>query len=488
MSSTALKTTTKATKLTLKYPFVIKNLYNSGKPYQRGAGPRTLDSVTSYLPVLKNGNSFVKNTNSSFIKNGHYENTLTNIIVCLSQRDFPLALHQRLLISLVSRGIDLNRIHWVITQAEEIGLYPGIDHLLGPLNENNYTHWISKFTRELNTYLKYFKYDKLSNTDTNIFQTHETEKELLHSLLKDYNVSENNVHFFSTKLPWTISSILRSIEFNPFESSNTYVIGQTNTGKTNLVRGLLKAFDSLSNEEIGDDMAKHLISKPTPFSSKYDVHQYKSITVIDTPGYVRHGGSIWRHLNKRGAFFLHIPDSRNLPDQTIKLTPMIQGNKTNLSDKRTCFSIGGLAFVKPVISLPKSAKINPIDHKLNVQIFRNMPGKVNRLTRKEVDDRMNLPEENRIMDIFKWKKYILEGDEIEVIIDNVGSFKAISTIDIPDRRTFWELNLPQYVRGLAKITKDGETRFESLELIDGSLNSCILSKTMINDQPVHNIL
>lgn len=482
MSRISWKTTKEASKLALKYPFVIKNLYNAGKPYQPGAGPRTLDSIISYLPMLES-NKIVNLGifNKQSIDSIRYENTIINIIVCLSQRDFPIGIHQRLLISLLHHGVDLNRVHWVITGADGIGHHMiSADTCYGVVDQNNYNLWKKKYVDELNSYLDYFKHNKITEIpDSNsLFQNEVTNRKTLVETLQAYSAEPKNVHLFSSKLPWSTQHLIDSLKYDPFESSKTYVIGQTNTSKTALVRSLLQSFTKNLHEETGmqEYQIKNLKSKPTPFSSKFNVYSYKSIKIIDTPGYLRHGGSIWRHLNKFGAHFLHIPETSFLPDRLISLVPKIFGNSTNVSTQNTCFCIGGLVFVKPVVLSSKSEVLNPIEHSLQIKVSRNMPGKVETLTRKQMDDRMTKSEANKILDILRWNRYLLSGKEIEVILDNVGSFKAISSSSIPDSTVYWEVDLPYHVRGLSKITENIGTKFNKLEPITVKLSKVLAKK------------
>lgn len=464
-----------ASKLTLKYPFVIKNLYRAGRSYQPGAGPRTLDNVISYLPYFKKRS--VRSIDKSYFDNiVPHDNTNTNVIVCLSQRDFPISLHQRLLISLLYHGIDLNRVHWVITDADELGNYLAFPDF-GKLVPSNFNLWQKYFTDSLNSYLDYFKQNKIIKKQHQIIfgEGSIDEYQNILDLAKTYSPKKENVHFFSSKLQWTVQSLIDSINYDPFEPSYTYVLGQTNTGKTSLVRSILTKFNNDFQEDTTLDVLKNknLQSMPTPFSSKFNVYKFMSINIIDTPGYVRHGGSIWRHLNKFGAHFLHIPEKNILPTRSIKLTPKIFGNNTKVSKEETCFCVGGLVFLKPVILAPHSRETVPTDHQLSVTVMRNMPGKVEALTAQEVNERMRIPQKNRIINVFKWKKYIASGTEIDVIIDNVGSFKASCSVDIPDAKIYWEIELPSYVRGLLRHTENDEAKFAKLELFTEKLSQVL---------------
>lgn len=462
-------------KLTQKYPFVIKNLYKAGKPYQPGAGPRTLDNVISYLPYFKSrpSQNFGKSYFDSVVPR---DNTNTNVIVCLSQRDFPIGLHQRLIISLLYHGIDLSRVHWVITDADELGDYGALPDFgkLSPLNSNL---WRRYFTDALNSYLNNFKQIILKKDDqgTIFGETSMDDHQKSINQFKDYTANIENVHLFSSSMKWTVQLLIDSINYDPFEQSYTYVIGQTNTGKTALVRSMLTKFNEDFQEtmEYTDLKNQYLQSNPKPFSSKFNVYTFKSINIIDTPGYVRHGGSIWRHLNKFGAHFLHIPEKRLLPTKSIDLTPKVFGSNIKVSKENTCFCVGGLIFVKPVILVSNPKDIIPKRHQLSFTILRNMPGKIEPLTAQEVDQRMRIPQKNRIMNVFKWKRYFTSGNDLELVIDNVGSFKAICSVDIPATKIYWEIELPSYVRGILKHNKNGETELLGLQLLTEKLSKAL---------------
>lgn len=475
-----------------KLPPNLRLLLKSSKFTHLGAGPRTLDSVISYLPTFKQKRRkigrphFFKDSNLP-IKSS---NINVNIIVCLSQRDFPVNIHQRLLVLLSMRGIDLNKIHWVITNADQLGSYPMFLETPKSLTESNIQLWTQKFRDELNTYLKYFIYQKLNKKsnceeESSYFQTSiREENSSTHDLannLKNYSVPLENVHLYSTELPWTLPPILESLDCNPFQSTNTYIIGQTNSGKSSLTRDIIRSFN---NDSEGDDNHdslqndyKEIISNPdsiklspTPFSSKFNVYNIPGMKLIDTPGYVRKNGSIWGHLKESALFLLRITSKNKLLEpKLLTIYPKIFKARANSKGMLSRINIGHLVLIKPWLILPKQNDTKIIKNKettheslisMEVKVFLNMPGSAKAITAKEMDNELW---NNSLVSLKQWNRYLLSGKRLELVLDNIGSF-TLETDKIPEMaKIYWEVNIPQNVRFLSKsCDNENNIKFENI--------------------------
>lgn len=483
----------------IKYPSSIRTLLKSGKMIEPGAGPRTLDSVLSYIktasPRKKKDRSPRMQLFERDANHIAYDEAVTNVIICVSQRDFPLNIHQRTLVLLSLKGIDLKNVHWVITDADQLGDYQVFPENHGPLSKTNIKWWEAQFVNELATYLGHFQKEKLkpqlanefSNSD--LFSTSSNKIEDAFERVKTFKVSPKNVHLYSTELPWTLLPLIRSMKYDPFVKSNTYVIGQTNSGKTSLVKNMLQLFSkdlqATSTAEMGMGSFadfRNIKIAPHPFSSKFNVYGVQGIKIIDTPGFVRHNGGIWSHVNKYGAHLLKITKDQELPLKSVNVTPRVFPGTQQAATDFTGVSIGGLVFLKPWVVLPKgydSATDNTEDaFAMNLKISRNMPGRVSKMTVKSIHDHMWNKDHNKILAQLQWKRHILSTDEIEMVLDNIGSFTVYASFlsdKVPSGvRVYWEVSIPERVRALSKVWIDGDTvQLETPETVSSSFSAII---------------
>jgi ABC-type dipeptide/oligopeptide/nickel transport system ATPase component len=474
-----------------KYPRPIRSLLKVvHKDSIPGSGPRTLDSIVSYLPSNTINSLKIQNNNTDkkfdFKNKIIYDNNLSNIensqinniIICISQRDFPINIHQRLLLLLLDKGIDLNHVQWVITD---------MDHIKEPLTLSNLEKFKKNFDIQLNEYLDYFKNEKLikkelfnksfnNNKDANKGDAYfNTNSELLipdiFLRLKDFKVNNSNIHFFSNQLKWTVPLIIESLDFSSLNNSCTYVIGQTNSGKSTLIKEILKFYsNSLQNLNKSNLISnfENIDIKSSPFSSKFNVYTVPGMKIIDTPGFVRYDGGIFSHINKFGSDFLKINKMNDkLSDISITLTPRIF-HSINKYTNKSGFSIGGLVFIKPWIMMPKRAvETEKADSNLeiNLDISRNMFGKIEALTANEINDKMMNKQELKILRNSEWKRYIISGNNIDIILDNIGSFKVF-TPEKKNQKIYWEVSIPSRVRLLSRKWVDENTvKFEKPENI-----------------------
>ncbi|KAG0688895.1 hypothetical protein C6P40_000394 [Pichia californica] len=479
-----------ATKTNDKLPPKLRNLLKVSKFQHTGAGPRTLDSVISYLPNLKTDKTF-NNRNSLFnLKNKEkiisQSNSNINIIICISQRDFPIGIHQRLLILLSMKGINLDNVQWVITHGDFLGFYPLFSKMPKSLTESNINIWRNQFHSELSTYLNYFINNKLKIKDDdykksasyNLFQTEiNNNLESVEEKLKNYKIPLKNVHIFSNSYPWTITSLIESLNYDPYESTNTYILGQTNTGKTTLVKNMLelfkKEFEPLNNETLlqTDSISdpNEINISPTVFSSKFTTYTIPGMKIIDTPGYLRTEGGIYSLIKENLIYTLRIPKTPVLFEpKTLTLTPQTLNKDTPPFEANSRIDIGGLVSIKPWLvsfktpkkDLPESERIpyykEPNDI-INVTIFRNMPGSVEAIVPMKANKMLI---NSNIIKGRYWHRYLLSGKRIELIIDNIGSFTAIVETLPEDVEIYWEIYLPQGIRFISRSwNTDGSVIF-----------------------------
>lgn len=457
-------------------PGYLRTLLKTSKIVHQGYGPRTLDSVISFLPTIKEkrNNEFVRQKLAKMREEGKITSNIStiNVIVCVSQRDFPISIHQRLLVLLTMKGVDLNKVHWVITASEQLGSYPLFPKVHEQLDESNIENWKYQFHAELKTYLSYFIFSKLKKNE-NIDDTpeiadffdskYEDLKESFQNKLEKYNVSINNVHLFSSKLPWTINSIVNSLDYDPFHSTQTYVIGQPNSGKSTLVRNMLIKFKEDLNEtevteteNISDPNRVEIA--PNPFSSKFRVYNVPGMKIIDTPAYVRTEGGIYSHVNKYGCHLLRIQDEVSRP-KTLQITPRILHKHKPKSDKQTSINIGGIIFIKPWLVLPRTDDARVIKDAdsigVEVNLLRNLPGRAESISGAEVNSLMWDVTKSKVLTERQWSTYVLTGERIELVLDNIGSFTAaIGKLPVPLTKVYWEIYLPKRVRLLSRDCDD----------------------------------
>ena len=476
-----------------KLPKHLRTLLNASKFTYSGAGPRTLDSVLSYIPTLKSRNKGNDNIRSRlFSSNLNIPNvaagcTTINVIICISQRDFPISIHQRLLVLLVMKGIDLNNVHWVITDVDQLGEYPMFPVNLGPISKSNMKLWRTQFLNELNRYTQYFIYTRMvenvekSSDLSDLFETNTKDiNESVFEKLKNYTVSLKHIHLFSKDLPWTLTPILQSLDYDPFQSANTYIIGQANSGKTSLLRSMVSAFQKDLNGEMapntipgeGDANLGLAVSpqqikpSPVPFASKFNVYNVPGMKLIDTPGYVRTEGSIWSHTNDRGAHLLRIPDSNTLLKlrKQMAVYPRILHQAKHDASVTSGIHIGGLVFIKPWLVTPKDALECEKSPDITVDVIKNMPGEVKAITAQDINGKMFNPEQSKVIKEREWSRYLLLGERIELVLDNVGSFTATAgnLPFSPSTKVFWEVSVPARVRFLTRSwDASGEAVFKS---------------------------
>lgn len=480
-----------------KLPSHLRTLLKTSKLRHTGAGPRTLDSVISYIPTLKSQNNKLDDIRYQLFPNNRHipdivtDNPAINVIICISQRDFPISIHHRLLVLLTMKGIDLNNVHWVITDVDQLGEYPVFPINLGPVNKTNMKLWKTQYLEELNTYLQYFTLNKLAENveraadNSDLFQT--SSKDITASVydkLKGYRVSSKHLHLFSVDLPWTLTPILHSLDYDPFQSANTYIIGQTNSGKTSLLRNMIKAFHRDLNREtstVTDTVESELTNSqelmadpqlikifPGPFSSKFNVYNVPGMRLIDTPGYVRTEGSIWSHVSERGIHLLRMPDSDTLQkmQKNLILCPRILGYDKHKANVISGFHIGGLVFVKPWLVIPKdNSKLDCLPH-IKINVMKNMPGEAKAISAQEMNERMYDIEHSKVIKEREWSRYFLTGERIELVLDNIGSFTATAG-DLPfapRTQIFWEVSIPERVRFLSRSwDSSGKVILESVE-------------------------
>lgn len=478
-----------------KFPKHLRTLLNASKFTYVGAGPRTLDSVVSYIPTLKSRNRGNDNIRSRiFSANPDIPNvaagcTTINVIICISQRDFPISIHQRLLALLVIKGINLNNVHWVITDVDQLGEYPMFPTNLGPISKTNMKLWKTQFLNELNKYKQYFTYTRMaenvekSSNDFDLFETNiKDTNESIFEKLKNYTVSLKHIHLFSKDLPWTLTPILQSLDYDPFQSANTYIIGQANSGKTSLLRSMVSAFCKDLNKEMDSDTKleegdeadglivspQHIKPSPVPFASKFNVYNVPGMKLIDTPGYVRTEGSIWSHTNDRGAHLLRIPDvnsSTKLKKQ-MAVCPRVLHQVKHDASVLSGIHIGGLVFIKPWLVTPKDAPKSGEFPDITVEVIKNMPGEVKAITAQDINGKMFDPEHSKVVKEREWSRYLLRGERIELVLDNIGSFTA--TADnlpfVSSTEVFWEVSVPARVRFLSRSwDANGEPVFKSFQ-------------------------
>lgn len=483
-----------------KLPPNLRLLLKSSKFTHLGGGPRTLDSVISYMPMFKQKK--ITNIRSQFKYNNSQiksSNTNVNIIVCLSQRDFPVNIHQRLLVLLSMRGIDLNKIQWVITNVDQLESYPMFPETPKSLNESNIQLWTQKFRDELNTYLQYFIQEKIhkkinDELKSDYFQTsveyvNSNGYDLINRL-KDYNVPLENVHLYSTELPWTLSPILESLDYDPIQCTNTYIIGQTNSGKSSLTRNIIRSFKNDYEDDENHNLLKNnykdAISSPdsvklspTPFSSKFNVYNIPGMKIIDTPGYVRKNGSIWGHLKENALFLLRIPPKDKLSKpKSLTIYPKILKANGNSKDVLSRINLGHLVLIKPWLILPKpndmetgEAQEHNGSISMEVKVFLNMPGAAKAITAKEMDDELW---NNSLVSQKQWSRYLVAGKRVELVLDNVGSF-TLETEKIPEvAKVYWEINIPQNIRFLSRSwDNENNVKFENYYPIKGKCSKLL---------------
>lgn len=464
-------------------PKPVRNLLKIGRENSvPGSGPRTLDSIISYLPSMRTKinknfdhlnmpkidfkNKTIKDSNN--VENiTDYENSINNVIICISQRDFPINIHQRILLLLAYKGIDFNHIQWVITDIDQ--LKTENNEQITPENVNYYKN---KFKIQFHEYFKYFKYDKVltkllshelkreNNDESKIFKTSSEDDKSFHNLvlekIKNFDVDKDHIHLYSKFYSWTLPPIIQSLETNSNKDVKTFVIGQTNSGKSTLIYQILKHFEDdlqITNFEMLSDYQNVKVDA-APFSSKFEVFNAPGMKLIDTPGYVRHNGGIWSQFNKFGADFLKIEHmNTGLKNQTVKLTPHLfhYSNQTLKKSSPTVLSVSHLIFAKPWIML--TGNENEVKHEienietfnLKLKITRNIFGKISKLTDGQLADKVQLKNDSKRFVDPKWKKYLVPGDKFALILDNIGSFEVNVENGSKLQSVYWEVYAPANV-------------------------------------------
>ncbi|CAI8495505.1 unnamed protein product [Pichia kudriavzevii] len=448
--------------LQLKYqPRPIRTLLKVVK-YDKSdinSGPRTLDSVLSFLPTLKVRNNYNTNSSESPDLSNHSSNENCNVFICVSQRDFPLGIHQRILPTLVWKGIDLNNVHWVLTDADQICSYHGV----AKVSQENVEIVKMRYLNDLNTYLGFFRDVKIKDESvdvTSLFETYPNSEEMFRPL-KKYKVHISNLHLYSAKLPWTVPSIMESIDFDYSENSSMYVIGQTNTGKTSLVKDILRTTSESINSANPDCISDHNKVKPEPypFSSSFNHYTTPGLQIVDTPGYVRKNGGIWGHVNKWGAVLLQIKKDWKAPKvKQLRLCPRFSQYTGKPNVNNTGFSIGKLVYLKP---WTKDSQVQSI----SVKVGRNMPGSIKPMCFSEIQEK--LASKEGIIKEKQWVRYLVEGNDYEIILDNIGSFKVKTHCA---SKVYWEMILPERVRVLSRsYDKEKGVSFSTLVRIESKI-------------------
>lgn len=493
-----------------KLPSSLRTLYkNSSVNLQNGGGPRTLDSVISYF--LNNNN----NTNFNF--NFNSEND--KIYYCMSQKDFPINLHQRFLLLLTLKKFNLQNIHWIITFGDHINeIYPRnsnleiLDHYNIPLVSNlSTTEKLSKYNdlkqnyfNQLDSYIKGFQKITVSkqnnssriqdsqinantvNNKENI-QLNDSNKEIkennnvvnlenelfkidsnlnttnITDLYSNFKLNPNNLHICSLTDNNDIG--LKNLLNETTLNDSIYVVGQANSGKSKLINMINNFLENANNT----DFPK--IDSKFPFYSGFKTYDFNYLKLIDSPGIVRTNGGIWSHLNKFGSTLNELPCQMNSEDWQKLNVPKIMFLETDKLKLDWLSLFNGMIFVKPII---KNLRIKKY---IKVAVFRNLPGKVKTVSKKQKHSLMYVSEDNKLMSEMQWSKYqILNNDgKIEIILDNIGSFTLFIENEIKDEQGItvnsdfivdWVLWVPERVRILSRKWDDkGSVFFESVQRI-----------------------
>lgn len=436
-----------------KYPKHIRTLLKVGQ-FSPNNGPRTIESVVSYINRdVRNSNEIGKSNNSL---NDIRPKNLSNIkiIMCISAKDFPLGLHRRLLVLLIMRGILTENIHWVITDYDLC--INGLDSQLVlhsdilPIKQN--------IIQQLNTYMNGFFDSIESITDDEIKSNSVLDK------LNKFKISPDRLHLFSASTEWTLDDLMSNLGIDMDNLKHSYIIGQTNTGKTTLTREILKCVqnDLMSNQSWQNftkvsDFTK-IKPSPIPFMSSFQTYQFPGMTLTDTPGIARHNGGIWGHVNQFGARFLRtlnpkddekiIKELNNNPDVKIKANVFPKSEE----NYHKGISIGDLIYLKPWTNNP--------DNDLNVKILKNFQGKVSVIDYAEINKRLYDKESVKIFKDHSKERYLIHGyNNMELVLDNIGTVKIDCSND--NSNVYWEVIIPKRVRMIQRFAKDGETLFKT---------------------------
>ena len=495
-------------------PTAIKNLLKVTPNWNAnlGNGARTLESIVSYMALGKhssegrsgirrrygmrtsgaggvNGgvgnaklNKLVNDLNINRGEVNDESSPKVNIVVCVSVRDFPLGVHQKLFALLALHRIDVECVHWVITDVDLLDVHYVLnsDDTHNIVNEQSYNSIRDKFAEQLRIYANYIK-EKTKGKESGV--SHRSQSALaLTERIRNWDILDSNVHLFSKHIPFTVGKLMPQLHYDILNRTHTYVIGQTNVGKTTLVREMLRFVGAeLGQNDGGIDQYdvsdwEECVPVPTPFASSFSVHKVPGMNIVDTPGFVRRDGGIWSHVSKYGAHMLRVTDKevgvQVVEDLKRKKSVMVKPILFHEVSMRRLFkgngvNIGDILFLKPWMVIPRGTgedSLLKLEKGFKVSISKNFSSHVHVAELADIGSKMTT-QENKVLSQaqLQWTKYAVNGTKLDLVFDNIGTVTV--EVDMELQLPFnvcWEITIPERVRFLQREwIADGTPRFSA---------------------------
>lgn len=271
----------------------------------------------------------------SMVFNSISKKSNRNLIVCLSARDFPSTLDYDLIsfIENFANSSDQPKVYFAITFCDSLIQFPSPPKLEDNL-ENFINHSISQLIN-----IPKFSTLLLNNKDKNSIN------KFFQTIIEEKNSNDTEI---------IDDSIL------DFHSQNSlyYVVGETNTGKSTIVKEIMKRCRDDTNGFY--DIST---SPCTTRSNKPHISPSYGISIVDTPGYLPKNGGIYNILPKQlrehvlTQFPNHAESNKEHEWRPLALTKLTQESNletiNNSKSSSSLLSISNLFY----LSIPENQKL-----------------------------------------------------------------------------------------------------------------------------------
>lgn len=244
------------------------------------------------------------------------------ILYCLNARDFPLSLTKRFFRLMKQRNLKINKTYFIINM---------LDNITDDLSKTNLERYRSYYVESLRVFLHKLPFNM------------------------NFEVDPKHILVMTDKVASPILDLYRQISL---ESSQFFVIGESNTGKSTLVKRLMRmalrnipaTVNSTISSEVenkesssrsGIIINNYYTISPYPFSTRKNIEygvRALDFSLIDTPGFLHHRKGIYGILKKEDRLKLQQQFHFDQSQHSVVLKP-------NLSSQ--VFSVNDVFFLKP---------------------------------------------------------------------------------------------------------------------------------------------